>query len=69
MSNDKPSTSFRIKPISPITNTQHDLTTSKLATERYRQRNARMRRCLRIGFRKVETGDDVLEPIDYVERK
>jgi hypothetical protein len=66
MTTDKPSTTFRINPISPITNTHTDLTASKEATERYRQRNARMRRCLRIGFKRVEMGDDILEGIDYV---
>lgn len=64
---DRGSSSFKIKPISPIRRTPTDLIASAKVTEEYRIRNARMRRCLRIGFHRVEMGDNVLQPIDFVE--
>jgi hypothetical protein len=65
---DRGSSTFRIKPISPIHRPPTDLTASAAATEKFRLRNARMRRCLRIGFKAVEAGDDVLQPIDFQDR-
>lgn len=60
------SATFRIKPISLI-HSPADLSSTAAATEKFRLRNARMRRCLRLGFRQVESGDDKLEAIDFIE--
>jgi hypothetical protein len=68
MPNDKPSSSFRIKPLTPMKNTGPNLAVLAITIEHYRLRNARMRRGLRIGFRRVEMGDNTLEPIDFVHK-